>query len=101
MIERIGMFDESFDNLEKAARIATGRQAAISQNIANAKTPGYIPLEFNEELMKAEKRLDRKQVVLEDELAALTENSIKYSSLVKLMTSKLGVLRTIATQGRR
>ena len=82
-------------------QVSTGRQAVISQNIANAKTPGYVPQEFNEELMKAEKRLDRNQVVLEDELAALTENSIKYSSLVKLMSSKINVLRTIATQGRR
>ncbi|MGB9613669.1 MAG: flagellar basal body rod protein FlgB, partial [Candidatus Margulisiibacteriota bacterium] len=70
-------------------------------NIANAKTPGYEALTFDEELMRAVKRLDQKQVVLEEELAALTENSIKYSAYVKLLSSKINVLRTIATQGRR
>ncbi|MBU0671628.1 MAG: hypothetical protein KJ732_01215, partial [Candidatus Margulisbacteria bacterium] len=67
----------------------------------NAKTPGFEPLAFDEELMAAVKRLDRKEVVLEEELSALTENSVKYSSYVKLLTSKINMLRTIATQGRR
>ena len=39
--------------------------------------------------------------VLEDEMAALTQNSIKYSACIKLMASKITVLRTIATQGRK
>lgn len=81
--------------------IATRRQEVIAHNIANAKTPGYEALTFDEELMQAVKRLDRKEVVLEEELAALTENSIKYSTYVKLLSSKINVLRTIATQGRR
>lgn len=95
------LFDESFNNLERAMQIATKKQAVIAHNIANAKTPGYEPLTFDEELMRAVKKLDKKQVVLEEELAALTENSIKYSAYVKLLSSKINILRTIATQGRR
>ena len=34
-------------------------------------------------------------------LASLTENSIKYSAYVKLLSSKINTLKTIATQGRR
>lgn len=101
MVEPIVIFDESFNSLEHAMQVATQRQAVIAHNIANAKTPGYEPLTFDEELMRAVKRQDRKQVVLEDELASLTENSVRYSAYVKLMSSKIGVLRTIATQGRR
>jgi len=101
MAEPLGLFDETFRNLERAMEIATKKQAVIAHNIANAKTPGYEALTFDEELMRAVKRLDKKQVVLEEELAALTENSVKYSAYVKLLSSKINVLRTIATQGRR
>ena len=101
MAEPVGMFDEPFEALERSMQIAAQRQAVIAQNIANAQTPGYEPLAFDEQLMRAVKRLDNKKVVLEEELAALTENSVKYSAYVKLLSSKINVLRTIATQGRR
>ena len=82
-------------------QIASRRQATISHNIANANTPGYVALDFDEALMRATERLDQKKVVLEEELSALTENSIKYSTYVKLLSSKINILRTVATQGRR
>ena len=99
MVEPVGMFDETFGSLEQAMRIETLKQAITAQNIANAKTPDYVPLVFDEELQKAIKRTDRKSVVLEEELANLTKN--KYSEYVKLMASKINVIKTIATQGRR
>ncbi|PIS29991.1 hypothetical protein COT42_03865 [Candidatus Saganbacteria bacterium CG08_land_8_20_14_0_20_45_16] len=95
------LFGVKFSALERAMRIAAGFQEVTAQNVANAKTPGYEALTFDEELLKAVKRQDKKEVVLEKELATLTENSIKYSSYVKLLSSKINVLRTIATQGRR
>lgn len=95
------VFDVTFTNLERAMEVATRWQEVITQNIANAKTPGYEALTFDEELMQAVRRLNRKEVVLEDELAALTDNSIKYSSYVKLLSSRINIMRTIATQGRR
>ncbi len=95
------LFDHTFDTLEHSMRVATQRQAVIAQNIANAKTPGYQPMDFDEELMKAVKRTDRKEVVLEDELSALTENSVRYSAYSKMMISKLNILRSIATQGKK
>lgn len=81
--------------------IAARRQEVIAHNIANAKTPGYEPMSFDEQLMAAVKRTDKKQLNLEEELAALTDNSVKYSAYVKLLSSKINVLKTIATQGRR
>ncbi|MFC1570947.1 flagellar basal body rod protein FlgB [Candidatus Margulisiibacteriota bacterium] len=95
------IFDVTFENLEHSMEIATRWQEVISHNIANAKTPGYEALTFDEQLMMAVKRQDNKEINLEEELAALTENSVKYSSYVKLLSSRLGNLRTIATQGRR
>ena len=95
------LFDGTFDALQHAMEISSKRQAVIAHNIANAKTPGYEAMTFDAQLMKAVKRLDNPQVVLEEELSSLTENSVKYSTYVKLMTSKIGVLRSIVTQGRR
>ena len=95
------IFDAQFGNLERSMEIATRRQEVITHNIANANTPGFEPQTFDEELMRAVNRLDRKQVVLEEELADLTDNSIKYSSYVKLMSSKVNMLKNIVSQGRR
>lgn len=79
---------------------AAERQAVHSHNLANANTPGFEPLEFDQELGKAVKQLDKK-VVIEKELADLSENSIKYSAYVKLLSQKINIMKTIASQGRR
>lgn len=81
--------------------IATRRQEVIAHNIANANTPGFEPQTFDEQLMRAVKRTEQREVNLEQELSSLTENSVQYSSYIKLMTAKFNILRTIATQGRR
>ena len=101
MVEPLGMFDNQFAQLEHSMAIATRRQEVIAHNIANARTPGFEPMVFDEELMKAVKRQDRRSVVLEDELSALTDNSTKYSAYVKLLSSKINILKSIATQGRK
>ena len=95
------MFDNTFLNLEKGMKTSAAKQSVISHNIANSDTPNFEALEFDEELGRAVKRADKKKVVMEEEMAALSENSIRYSAYVKLITSKLNILRTIATQGRR
>ena len=95
------MFDNTFLHLEKGMKTSAAKQSVISHNIANANTPDYEAMEFDEELGKAVKRTDKKNVIMEEEMASLSENSIRYSAYVKLLTSKLNILRTIATQGRR
>lgn len=95
------IYDSTFVSLERAMKVAALKQAVIAQNIANAKTPGYEAMTFDEQLNMAVKRRDKKDVTLEEEMAALAENSGQYSAYVKLMTSKISVLRTIATQGKR
>jgi flagellar basal-body rod protein FlgB len=95
------IFDPTFNNLEKAMKVSATKQSVIAHNIANANTPGYEPLDFDAELGKAIKRQDKKKVMIEEEMAALSENSVRYSAYVKLISSKMNVLRTIATQGRK
>ena len=95
------IFDPTFRHLESGMKRTSAKQAIYAHNIANAGNPDFEALEFDEELGRAVKRLDSRKVILEEEMAALSENSVRYSSYVKLMSSKLGILRTIATQGRK
>lgn len=94
------IFDDAFITLHYGINRATKIQAVIAQNIANANNPDYIPLEFDEVLNKAVKRAD-KSIIIEEEMAALSKNAIEHSAYVKLLASKINVLRTVATQGRR
>ena len=100
MVDSISLFDGTYAELERSMYLATKKQEVIAHNIANAKTPGYKPLTFNEELDMAVEKQDKQKVVLEEELADLSKNAINYSSYVKMLSSKLNTLRTIAKQGK-
>lgn len=95
------MFDYTINEIESKMKKAIDLQAMHAHNLANADTPGFKPLKFDEELNKAVERQDRKHVIVEEELSELSKNSVKYSAYVKLMSQKLNILRTIATQGRK
>jgi len=97
----VEIFDSTFDKVQKAMEVATKRQAVIAHNVANADTPGFQALKFDEVLQKAVARTEQPSINLEEEMAALTQNSTRYSSYVKLMSSKLNILKTIASQGRK
>jgi len=97
----LSIFDPTFDNLTRAVDVSAQIQATRAHNIANSNTPGYEAMEFDAELGKAVKRADKKEVILEEEIAAMTENSIKYSAYIKFLSSKLNILRSIVTQGRK
>lgn len=95
------IFDPAIGNLESAMAKTVKIQETIAQNISNAQTPGYVPRIFDEELNKAVERQDRKTVKLEEEMADMAKNNTRHSAYVKLLTQKLGMLRTIVTQGRK
>jgi flagellar basal body rod protein FlgB len=95
------VFDPTFDRVQAAMSLATQRQAVIAHNIANANVPGYQALEFDAVLKKAVARQNAPTVVLAEEMGKLSQNALDYSTCVKLMSSKLNVLKTVASQGRR
>jgi len=95
------VFDNTISNLEGGMRTSAAKQTVIAHNLANANTPGYEPMDFDEELGKAVKRQDSKKVILEEEMARLSENSVRYSAYVKLLTQKFSILRSVVTQGRK
>lgn len=94
------IFDPTFDNLQEAIHAATKKQAVISQNIANAGNPDYTAMDFDAVLDKAVKRSNKK-VNLEEELAALSQNTIEHSAYTKLLAAKIAVVRTVVTQGKK
>jgi flagellar basal body rod protein FlgB len=94
------IFDDTFISLQHAIDRVTKKQAVISQNIANINNPNYEALEFDEVLNKAVKRANKK-VILEEEMASLSRNSISHSAYVKLLASRINVLHTVSTQGRK
>jgi len=87
-------------NLQNGIDKTSKKAAIIAQNIANINNPNYVPEDFDEVLNKAVKRAD-KNIVIEDEMAALSRNSSEHASYVKLLVSKLSVIRTVVTQGRK
>lgn len=97
------MFDETFGRLEKALNETARRQAIIAYNIANANTPGFKPVSFDEELAAAEKKLNtpKKGVVIEEEMAKLADNTLRYTSYVRLLSNKIANIRRVASQGRQ
>ncbi|MEK7376506.1 MAG: flagellar basal body protein [Candidatus Margulisiibacteriota bacterium] len=97
----IEIFDATMNNIEKAMGAASKIQEVSAHNIANAKTPGYEAVEFDEALNKAVKRLEKKDVSVEEEMAQMAKNTQRFSTFSKLLSSKLAVLRSVVTQGRR
>lgn len=100
MSEISSVFDPSFNRLTEAMENAMMRQAITAQNIANANTPGYEALAFDEELKKAVKRQNKK-VDLDTEYAQMGKIATDHTVLVNLYNKKLNVLKVIASQGRR
>jgi len=94
------IFDPTVDVLQGGIERAAKKQAIIAQNIANANNPNYIPMDFDEVLNKAVKRTN-KSIVIEEEMASLSKNSIEHSAYIKLLASKISVIRTVVTQGRK
>ena len=94
------IFDPTFEGLQTGIIRATKAQSVIAQNIANANNPDYEAQEFDAVLNKAVKRANKK-VIIEEEMDALSKNSIKHSAYVKLLASKINVIRTVVTQGRK
>ena len=94
------VYDPTFDNLEHAIHAATMRQNVIAQNIANAGNPDYAAMDFDAALDKAVKRANKK-VNVEEELSALSRNTIEHSAYVKLLAAKISVVRTVVTQGKK
>lgn len=124
MISKL-IFDNTSLLLEKAASGASRRQDVIAGNLANVNTPGYIrrDISFKDQLASAIKnnategpaerasitrtvakafmdssmplRLDGNNVDIDMEMATLAENNIEYAAYTRLLSDKIGIMRTV------
>jgi flagellar basal-body rod protein FlgB len=117
--------DLTIASLRKALDGAAARQGAAAGNLANVETPGYRPrrVEFQDQLRAALQeadqadldavapsltvyagpalRRDGNAVDLETEMSELAESSLQYQAVTRLLSRKLQMLRSVATEGGR
>ena len=111
----MNLFDTTQTALERAMAGATLRQTALSENIANANTPGYRrrDVDFHGALRSAMNRgddlsgvrfgvqsdptavmrADGNGVDVDNEAANLAKNALEYESLVGVSRARIEILR--------
>ncbi len=95
------IFDPTISNLESGLDRTNRVQEVISQNLANAQNPDYIPKRFDEVLNKAVEKQNKKGVVMEEEMADMAKNTGEHGAYLKMLNSKFAILRSIVTLGRK
>jgi flagellar basal-body rod protein FlgB len=121
------LFDVTFQTLDLALGAAGKRQEVLANNLANVNTPGYkrLDVDFDGTLAKAVDaartgdpsqldalrpgvatdesvavRVDGNSVDVDQEMAYLAENNIRYNALVQLAQKKMSTLKYVISDGR-
>lgn len=108
--------------VQRALDAGALRHQAIAQNIANASVPGAKPLHVQFESLlgpvRAELAAGRPlqavdipspflqtdptaTIELDEQMAALSSNSLQYQALLKALSKELGILAIATQEGRR
>jgi flagellar basal-body rod protein FlgB len=122
------LFDGTYRALDAALGAAGMRQQTIANNLANVNTPGYQrkDVEFDGMLRaaleadesgeagawddvaptvtsdnRASMRQDGNSVDIDQEMAHLAENNVRYNALVQMAAKKLSTLEYVISDGRR
>ena len=122
------LFDVTFQTLDLALGAAGKRQEVLANNLANVNTPGYkrLDVDFDGILSQAVDaartgdrskldalrpevnqddavavRADGNSVDVDQEMAYLAENNVRYNALVQLTQKKLDTLKYVISDGRR
>jgi flagellar basal-body rod protein FlgB len=112
----VPLFDITQLALERAMQGAALRQTLLSNNVANANTPGFhrSDVDFQGALSAALQdggdpmevalapvedtstgRIDGNNVDMDAEMASLSENSVEYQALVAVAKARLRILETV------
>jgi flagellar basal-body rod protein FlgB len=118
----VGLFDLTTDLLQQALVGASKRQSALSANIANANTPGYLrqDVDFQDALAgvvdgggdprslhfepapdrtAGPVRADGNTVDTDTEMASLAQNSMFYQAIVAIQRSRFHELESVVKGG--
>ncbi len=118
---RLFLHDDTLATLSKALDALSLRHEVISDNIANANTPGFKArsVQFEDELKAAisrgdpdsarirvledrlEVRPDGSSVDIDLEMARLSETALVYDALTRLVSERFELLKNAISEGRR
>lgn len=98
------LFDSSSVQLEKAIYEMNQRQKAAAYNIANASTPGFKPIRFQDEVQEAIRLYGNARMLesvnVDDEMVRSTKVRLKHSAYVRLLSTKIGITKKVVTLGK-
>tara|TARA_X000001036_G_scaffold431542_1_gene466012 strand:- start:1028 stop:1336 length:309 start_codon:yes stop_codon:yes gene_type:complete len=100
------LFDPAMVALKNAVKRSAAMQANLARDIANISTPGYAG-SFSEALDQAKKEqrkrkgLESQKATLEGNMASLSRLNLYHSACSKLLTTKLGILKTVVSTGKK
>jgi flagellar basal-body rod protein FlgB len=116
----VDLFDTSILGVEKAMQGSLLQQQVLASNIANANTPGFTPstVDFQSALAQAftqgspapsqiqslsfqpqidatgTEQMDGNGVDVNQQMAALSENTLDYQALESVMGTRMSILKT-------
>lgn len=98
------LFDDTSVRLEAAIYEMNKRQNAAAYNIANASTPGFKPIRFQDEVDEAIRLYGDtsmlQDVNVDDEMVKSTKIRLKHSAYVRLLSTKIGITKKVVTLGK-
>ncbi len=105
------IFDATLTILERSLDVRLARHSALSGNLANIDTPGYVPkdIDVTDAMVSGEPAAlavsaamitgERDSVDLDRTMATLAENGMQYGAGARAAGKKLAILRYVATDG--
>tara|TARA_S200000501_G_C20378985_1_gene549643 strand:- start:156 stop:527 length:372 start_codon:yes stop_codon:yes gene_type:complete len=98
------LFDETSIKLEQAIYDMNKRQKAAAYNIANASTPDFKPVRFQDEVEEATRLYGSTKILesvsIDDEMVKSTKVRLLHSAYVRLLTTKIGITKKVVTLGK-
>ena len=98
------LFDDTSVRLENAIYEMNDRQNAAAYNIANASTPGFKPIRYEDEIQEAVRLYGNSKMLnivnIDDEMVRSTKIRLKHSAYVRLLSTKIGITKKVVTLGK-
>lgn len=98
------LFDDTSVRLEAAIFEMNKRQNAAAYNIANASTPGFKPIRFQDEVDEAIRLYGDASMLndvnVDDEMVKSTKVRLKHSAYIRLLSTKIGITKKVVTLGK-
>jgi flagellar basal body rod protein FlgB len=98
------LFDSTAVRLEDAIYDMNKKQKATAYNIANASTPGFRPIRYEDEIQEAIRLYGDSSMLdvvnVDDEMVRSTKIRLKHSAYVRLLSTKIGITKKVVTLGK-